>query len=447
PPSTPPAARCSGAAGRRRSTSTARCGSTRRRSAAGWSRSCPASPAGTPRASGPPRTWSGPRPGCAPRATRWCASSPSWSRAHDHPRPSPAAPGHPAPRASRHRSDPAGAASVKFDALINEGEYFPPFYLDEILPKQLKSGRLKEWAAEERQGRPTPRQGLRDLTAPYLDVRLGVGGEADKYNPLPDQEAVAAQQRATEALKDHTGPDGEPPAFRPAPAPRAYGDGPEEEWRAGLHAWHARVLKALGFTPRPGHLTVHGAAGPVAVPVAHSEPGVAVLTGGFADDLAATRGDGPANRLPAPVRVASGKTLTTVTDLAAWLLSADSAPRYALLLFGGIMVLADRENYARGRHLAVSLGVALPRKGVQGASAGELDVIAALCGAQALRPAEDGGDDDIARLVAESRDHSVGVTSDPREGLKASVQLIANEVLDLARARNVTHDDLPEWLP
>ncbi len=336
---------------------------------------------------------------------------------------------------------------MKFDALTNEGEYFPPFYLDEILPKQLKSGRLKEWAAEERQGRPTPRQGLRDLTAPYLDVRLGVGGEADKYNALPDQEAVAAQQRATEALRDHTGPDGEPPAFRPAPAPRTYGDGPEEEWRAGLHAWHDRVLKALGFTPRPGHLTVHGAAGPVAVPVAHSEPGVAVLTGGFADDLAATRGDGPANRLPAPVRVASGKTLTTVTDLATWLLSADSAPRYALLLFGGIMVLADRENYARGRHLAVSLEVALPRKGVKGASAGELDVIAALFGAQALRPAEDGGDDDIARLVAESRDHSVGVTGDLREGLKASVQLIANEVLDLARARNVTHDDLPEWLP
>ncbi|MFD0208830.1 Eco57I restriction-modification methylase domain-containing protein [Streptomyces hirsutus] len=336
---------------------------------------------------------------------------------------------------------------MKFDALINEGEYFPSFYLDEILPKQLKTGRLKEWAAEERQGRPTPRQGLRDLTGPYLDVRLGVGGEADKYNVLPDQEAVAAQQRATEALKDHTGPDDEPPAFQPAPAPRTYGDGPEEEWRAGLHAWHDRVLKALGFTPRPGHLTVRGAAGPVAVPVAHSEPGVAVLTGGFADDIGGTRSDGSANRLPVPVRVASGKTLTTVTDLAAWLLSADNAPRYALFLFGGVMVLADRENYARGRHLAVSLEVALPRKGVKGASAGELDVIAALFGAQALRPAKGGGDDDIAQLVAESRDHTEGVTNGLREGLKASVQLLANEVLELARNGGVPHDDLPVWLP
>jgi hypothetical protein len=335
---------------------------------------------------------------------------------------------------------------VKFDALTNEGEYFPPFYLDEILPKQLRTGRLKEWTAEERQGRPTPRQGLRDLTGPYLDVRLSVGGEAEKYNPLPDTGAIAAQQSATEALKAHAGPDG-PPAFQPATAPRVHDDTPEGAWRAGLNAWHVRVLKALGFSPVPGHLTVHSAAAPIAVPVAHSEPGIAVLTGGFADDVAATRGEGSANRLAVPVRVASGKTLTTVTDLAAWLLSADDAPRYVLLLFGGVVVLADRENFTRGRHLAVSLEVALPRKGLKGATAGELDVIAALFGAQSLRPAEDGGDDDIARLVAESRDHSVGVTSDLREGLKKSVHLIANEVLELAGRKGVRPDDLPEWLP
>ncbi|MFD0304105.1 Eco57I restriction-modification methylase domain-containing protein [Streptomyces sp. NPDC127119] len=335
---------------------------------------------------------------------------------------------------------------MKFDALTNEGEYFPPFYLDEILPKQLKTGRLKDWTAEERQGRPTPRQGLRNLTSSYLDVRLRVGGEAEKYNVLPDAEGIAAQQAATEALKAHPGTDG-PPAFQPATAPRAYDDSPEGTWRAGIAAWHVQVLDALGFTPSPGHLTMQGAAGPIAVPVAHSEPGIVVLSGGFADDLAATRGEGSANRLAVPVRIASGKSLTTVADLAAWLLSADDAPRYALLLFGGVLVLADRENYARGRHLAVSLEVALPRKGMKGATAGELDVIAALFGAQSLRPAEDGGDDDIARLVAESRDHSVGVTADLREGLKKSVQLVANEVLKLAGKRKVRPADLPEWLP
>ncbi|MFH9106886.1 Eco57I restriction-modification methylase domain-containing protein [Streptomyces albus] len=335
---------------------------------------------------------------------------------------------------------------MKFDALINEGEYFPPFYLDEILPGQLKNGRLKEWAAQEREGRPTPRQGLRDLTAPYLDVRLTVGGEAGKFNTLPDAAGITAQQAAAEALKAHVGTE-EPPAFQPETAPRAYDDSAEGAWRADLHAWHVRVLKALGFIPRSGHLTVRGAAGPVAVPVAHHEPGIAVLTGGFADNIADARGEGSANRLAVPVRVSSGKTLTTVTDLVAWLLAADNAPRYALLLFGGVMVLADRENYARGRQLAVSLEIALPRKGNKGTSAGELDVIAALFGAQSLRPPEDGGEDDIARLVSESRDHSVGVTSDLREGLKKSVQLIANEVLELADRQGVRPDDLPEWLP
>ncbi|MFM9613243.1 Eco57I restriction-modification methylase domain-containing protein [Streptomyces niveiscabiei] len=333
---------------------------------------------------------------------------------------------------------------MKFDALINEGEYFPSFYLDEILPKQLRTGRLKEWTAEERQGRHTPRQGLRDLTGPYLDVRLTIGGEAEKFNALPDQVAVEAQRTAAEALKAHPG---ELPAFQSETESRAYGDTPEEAWRADLHTWHTELMEALGFTPNPGHLTVRSVAGPVAVPVAHHEPGIAVLTGGFAEDVAATRGDGTANRLPAPVRVASGKTLTTVTDLAAWLLSTDDAPRYALLLFGGVVVLADGENFARGRYLAVDLGIALPRKGLKGASAGELDVIAALFGAQALRPAEDGGDDDVARLVAESRDHSVGVTNELREGLKKSVQLIANEVLERARLQGVTHDELPVWLP
>ncbi|QNE74331.1 class I SAM-dependent DNA methyltransferase [Streptomyces finlayi] len=335
---------------------------------------------------------------------------------------------------------------MKFDALINQGEYFPPFYLDTILPKQLRTGRLKEWAAEERHGRPTPRQGLRDLSGRYFDVRITLGGEAEKFNALPDPGAQAAQRQAVEELKDHSGPDG-PPVFRPAPGPRTHPDDPEGIWRAALDSWHTDVLKALGFTPEPGHLTVHGAAGPVALPVAHHEPGIAVLTGGFADDIAATRGDGHANRLAAPIRIASGRTLTTVTDLAAWLLAAEDAPRYALLLFGGVMVLADRENYSRGRHLAVSLEVALPRKGTKGATAGELDVIAALFGAQAFRPAEDGGDDDISRLVAESRDHSVGVTEALREGLKESVQLIANEVLERADQQGVTPDDLPAWLP
>ncbi|MGE7434793.1 Eco57I restriction-modification methylase domain-containing protein [Kitasatospora sp. NPDC001175] len=345
---------------------------------------------------------------------------------------------------------------MTFDSLVNEGEYFPAFYLDEILPTQLKNGLLKQWTAKERAGEDTPRQGLRNLSVPYLTARAALRDAADKFNATEDALAVAAQRAGAEALKSLRSLERDelPSSLAHAnPQPGAAWAsevGAEAEWRTALAGWHDRLLRALGYTPVPGLRTVHSPAGAVAVPVAHSEDQLVVLTGGFATSVDQVRGgdgDGAAGRLPAPVRVGSGKTLTTVTDLAAWLLSADNPPRYALLLFGGVMILADREHFARGRYLAVSLDIALPRKGAKGATAGELDVIAALFGADSLRPKEDGKEDDIARFVAESRDHSVGVTGDLRKGLQASVQLIANEVLNLVREQKVRVEDLAAWLP
>ncbi|WP_405408542.1 Eco57I restriction-modification methylase domain-containing protein [Streptomyces decoyicus] len=337
---------------------------------------------------------------------------------------------------------------MTFDSLINESEYFPSFYLDDILPKELASGPLKEWAALERQGVITPRQALRNLTRPYMDVRAVLGPEADKYNRLPYAPAMAAQLAAAEVLRS-VGADAEPPAFQPAgPCPDEPDETVEDEWRTALDGWHRRLLSALGFSPTPGHFTVRTPTGLVAAPVAHHEPGVVVLTGGFAEDLDATRGDGTANLLPAPVRVSASKTLTTVRELASWLLNAENAPRYALLLFGGVVILADRNAFSRGRYLAVRLDTALPRKAAKGARANEIDLIAAVFSADSLRPGEDGSDDGIARLVTASRDHSVGVTAELRVGLQKSVQLIANEVLTRARSEHGVHpEDLPEWLP
>ncbi|WP_328951481.1 class I SAM-dependent DNA methyltransferase [Streptomyces sp. NBC_00184] len=338
---------------------------------------------------------------------------------------------------------------MTFDSLVNAGQYFPSFYLDEILPKELKDGPLKRWSAAERQGEHTPRQGLRDLSGPYFKVRDLLASGAEKYAEQPDARAVAEQRTAAAGLASVEGT--EIPAFQPLTSVTPTDDGKpetiEEEWRAALGTWHRQVITALGFEPDPGHLTLFGAAGPVAVPVAHSEPGVVVLTGGFADDIDHAVGDGHANQLPAPVKVGPAKTLRTVTDLAAWLLSCDDAPKYAVLLFGGVMVLASRGDFSRGRHLAVDLDTALSRKAEKSATtAGELDVTAWLFGAPSLRPRED-GDDDMTRLLTQSRDHSEGVTKDLRAGLQEAVQLIANEVLDRARSQDVRPEDLQEWLP
>ncbi len=280
-----------------------------------------------------------------------------------------------------------------------------------------------------------------------MDIRAKLGPDAEKYNGLSYAPAVAAQEVAAAVLKA-PGPDMEPPAFQSAPTEAEADTSPEGDWRTALADWHERLLKALDFTPQPGYFTAHTPTGPIAVPVAHSEPGVLVLTGGFAEDLDATRGDASANLLDAPVRVSASKTLTTVRELASWVLNAENAPRYALLLFGGVLLLADRQSFSRGRYLAVNLDTALPRKAAKGAKANEIDLIAAIFAASSLRPGEDGSDDEIAKLVTASRDHSADLTGKLRSGLQKSVQLIANEVLRRAREEHgVLPEDLPEWLP
>ena len=97
-----------------------------------------------------------------------------------------------------------------------------------------------------------------------------------------------------------------------------------------------------------------------------------------------------------------------------------------------MIVLADRLTWGEGRYLAVSLDAALER-----ADAAELELIAALFSADALQPPAEGGEEPLAAFVAGSRQHAVGVSAELREGLRESVQIIANEVLDRLREQGV----------
>ena len=150
-----------------------------------------------------------------------------------------------------------------------------------------------------------------------------------------------------------------------------------------------------------------------------------------ADTDAAFDADGP-GRLLAPVEVGNREKIETGAKLARWLFAADEPPRYVLLLHGGVIVLADRLTWGEGRYLAVSLDAALER-----ADAAELELIAALFSADALQPPAEGGEEPLAAFVAGSRQHAVGVSAELREGLRESVQIIANEVLDRLREQGV----------
>jgi hypothetical protein len=209
-----------------------------------------------------------------------------------------------------------------------------------------------------------------------------------------------------------------------------------------VHALNAEVLRALGFDAKPGSLTVERADQTHEVRVAHSEKGLVALDCGWSPEPDDALDPTGAGRLLEPLRLDGQHTVTTGAKLASFLFACEDAPRYVLLLVGGVVVLADRAAWGEGRYLAVSLDTALERNDTK--AGGELDTVAALFSADSLRTPEEGGENPLAELVDKSTKHAVGVSSELRDGLKESVELIANEVLQRMRDAGVRPGDVRE---
>lgn len=296
----------------------------------------------------------------------------------------------------------ATTAEVRLDSLVNRGEYFSAHYLATRLPTDLKAkdGLLARWTEEEKDGRVTPRRGLRELRDPYFGDRKYF---ADYDERLRDEEA-----------------DSNVPAADP-------------EWSKRLGELHGTTLRALGYDARPQELTVHRSGEDHTVQVAYADEYLIAVECGWAVDVDAAL-DGRALH---PVQVEPNEVVDEPTKVASWLLAIDDPPRYVLLLAGGVIVLADRSTWGEGRYLGVSLDVALGRN-----DRTELDVVAALFGADSLLPPAEGGEEPLADIRGKSRNHAVGVSTDLRDGLKESVELIANEVLDRICEHGVAPEDL-----
>ncbi|MEV0693912.1 class I SAM-dependent DNA methyltransferase [Streptomyces sp. NPDC050388] len=306
---------------------------------------------------------------------------------------------------------------MTFDSLVNRGDYFSAHYLAEVLPKDLKSGLLAQWKQREEDAagteRPegalpvTPRAGLRALRRPYFAAR--------SYFTMDEEHAATGDDAVTY-------------------------DAPE--WRDRVRALNAEVLHALGFDAKPGTLTVVRADQSHEVTVAHAEKDLVALDCGWSAEPDDALDPDGAGRLLDELRLDGQHTLTTGSKLASFLFACEDAPRYVLLLVGGVVVLADRAAWGEGRYLAVSLDTALERNDTK--AGGELDTVAALFGADSLRTPEEGGENPLATLVDKSTKHAVGVSSELRDGLRLSVELIANEVLDRIREAGVRPEEVKE---
>ncbi|RPF44989.1 hypothetical protein EDD96_1534 [Streptomyces sp. Ag109_G2-6] len=320
---------------------------------------------------------------------------------------------------------------MTYDSLVNHGEYLSAHYLAEVLPKDLKAkdGLLARWATAEEEARRhhadavakareegadpatvpprarTPREGLRALHSTYFAGRAA----------FEQDEAALA----------------EPDAPRPA------------DWAKRVTDLHLATLRALGFSDAHEQaITLHRSGHEYTAQIAHHEPGlVAVSCGWTAQPDAALDPDG-AGRLLHPVALEASARLEDAKAITDFLFACEEPPRYVLLLVGGVIVLADRLAWHEGRYLAADLDAALNRRDDR--NGGELDTIAALFGSDSLRIPAEGGTAPLAGFVDKSGKHAVGVSTELREGLRLSVEWIANEVLARLREQGVAPHQLDD---
>ncbi|HRB05377.1 MAG TPA: hypothetical protein PLP26_18525, partial [Ilumatobacteraceae bacterium] len=261
---------------------------------------------------------------------------------------------------------------MTFDSITNRGEYFSDHYLDTMLQAGLKKLRTR-WDDAEGKGDATPRTRLRGMSRAF-------GAERARAAESGDATAV-----------------------------------------------HAMALTALGFTPAETVLEIERAGKPLHVPVSATLElptglHVVAVSVGNCDDLD--------DLLAGTVRIDAHHRLH-LDDVVGAAFGSAEPPRFVLVCGGGLYVLADRYSWSEGKLLAVDLSLALERNDTK--PSGELATVAALFSADALTPFD--GTAQIDELRDGSLKHAVGVSKDLREGIRHSVELIANDVISQLGAK------------
>ncbi|MEV4494548.1 class I SAM-dependent DNA methyltransferase [Micromonospora arborensis] len=130
-----------------------------------------------------------------------------------------------------------------------------------------------------------------------------------------------------------------------------------------------------------------------------------------------------------------GEEIKSAARLLSALFVADDAPELALVLAGRWALLAERERWAEGRYLAVDLQSVCERNDTK--KGGEIDrALACLC-AESIAPDADGKLWWHGVLEASVK-HTVGVSQDLRDGVRLSIEIVANEVVARRRAQGLT---------
>ncbi|NCT90972.1 class I SAM-dependent DNA methyltransferase [Cellulomonas sp. APG4] len=251
--------------------------------------------------------------------------------------------------------------------------------------------RRKQWDEEAAEGRPTARSRFTEARA-RLEVDLA---------SLDEHEDPATKRAATEDV-------------------------------------HRRVVEVLGLAGHGRRLDQDGPVLRVSAPGITEGAPLAVVHAtavGSVEDLLAKDG----RTLADPVELADGEPITSAARLVSALFVAEGAPSLVLVLAGRWALLAEQERWAEGRYLAVDLQLVCERN--EAKRGGEIDRALTCLSAESIAPDAD-GDLWWHGVLEESVKHTVGVSKDLREGVRLSIEILANDVVARRAAQGL--EPLPQ---
>ncbi len=205
--------------------------------------------------------------------------------------------------------------------------------------------------------------------------------------------------------------------------------------RADLAELHRDLRRILGYDALGQASHRRGPVTFVNAPGLENSPGIALVEAVpgetweelFAKDAATLIEPYPLEEDAEAGSAAAAKTLTSVSRLLSHLfVASDERPAFVLVLAGRFALVAERERWPEGRYLLVDLQLVAER--AEDGRGGETDRALTCVEAASLVP-DAQGDIWWSATLDESVKHTVGVSKDLREGVRLSIEIIANEVV------------------
>lgn len=278
------------------------------------------------------------------------------------------------------------------DALIVGGGWISEHYFATDATSQSFTARVKDrrknWDAEVKEGRPTPRTRFTERRQDLESVLGRIGEQLTESTGVRDLLSLAE----------------------------------------GVHDSVAEILEIAGHgrtLTTDGPLIRVSSAG---VPDRHPLVVIRALPQLEVEDLL----DRDAATLLTPVKPATdADEVTSVARLVSALFLDETDPAdLILVLAGSWILLAERDRWPEGRYLAVNLQLVCERNDTK--QGGEIDRALTCLSGESIAPDSD-GDLWWHRVLDESVKHTVGVSQDLRDGVRASIELIANDVVTRRR--------------